>query len=423
MPVRTRLLLALLALTAHSALLPAAHAAPPLAASARAAEHPARRLPPLPPLALRPGPVPDYAPLAAVWTHPQLDSIAPALAPALDRAIGRRHRVEDYAPSTADGLDLEDDWREASVDELDPDADLAAEDNTLVWMRDYQPIYVRRPDGTLTWLRYLHENPNRQAYLPIDDDPGPFASERVQKLGTPVAHLPLLHENGNLVVAGRYVFLTDLVLEDNTLAFESTHLDRSGFVPLTPEQVVATLARAFWREPGDIIVLPRMPGEETGHVDLFLMPISDKTVVVPQIRDEAIERGGPAVDATHAREVQRFLDDIAWRVARLDLAVVRLPMVPPLELPAVDGEETIDTVVYSPANGLLLRTEIDAQVLVPAVDLRATAPGLAPLQRRYEQEWIRTFARHGWWARRVDATRLGRFLGLFRCVSQVVPAR
>ena len=166
-----------------------------------------------------------------------------------------------------------------------------------------------------------------------------------------------------------------------------------------------------------------MPGEETGHVDLFLMPIGDRAVVVPEIRAESIDAADPAVEPVHAHEVRRFLDEIAARVALLDLEVIRLPMVPPLTLPAVDDAKTDDRVVYSPANGLLLRTDQGAQVLLPAVDLQQSAPRLAAMQRRYEAEWVRTFARHGWWARPVEATRLGRFLGLFRCVSQVVPAR
>lgn len=376
----------------------------------------------LDPLPIRIGPIPDYAPIDSVWTHPQLHSIAPRLGPELDRVLGPRHRIEDYTPPAPEAQDpaLAEDL------ELDP-ADLDdEEDSSLVWMRDYQPIYVRRPDGGIKVLRYLHENPNRSAYLPIGDaGADPFAPERlVESIDGPTFEwLPLLHENGNLVVAGRWVLVTDLLIEDNAADFDLPHLDAAGFVGQDDKAVVATLARALGRSPREIVVLPRMPGEQTGHVDLFVMAISDHVVIVPEIRREALTTADLNVDEALARDVRRFLDDVAARLRHLGLRVVRLPMVPPLVLEPVDDEEGMDAVFYSPANGLLLRTTESAEVLLPSVDLRDTAPGLAGLQKRYEREWVRVFAAHGWKARRVDATLLGRYLGLFRCVSQVVPAR
>ncbi len=387
----------------------AAHAAPPAGSS-------------------RLGPIPDYAPVEVVWTHPQLERIAPALGPALDRTIGKRHRVEDYAPlavgAAVEGEEVELDEAGLPMMEVEPpggeDA-FSEEDDSLVWMRDYQPIYVRRPGGQVVGLRYLHDNPNRQAYLPYEAPRDPFAGERAAAPGMVFEHLPLLHENGNLVVAGRYVLVTELILEDNTVGLDAPHLDAAGFVPLSPEDVVATLAKAFSRRPSEIIVLPRMPAEETGHVDLFVMALDDDTVVVPTIRDEALAVSSPVVEWGTSVDVREHLDGVAARLAGLGLRVVRLPMLPPLWLPSVDEDGSVDPVVYSPANGLLLRTEKGARVLVPSADLRDAAPAFARMQRRYEQEWVTTLARHGWTAKRVDATRLGRFLGLFRCVSQVVP--
>lgn len=373
------------------------------------------------------GPIPDYAPVEVVWTHPQLERIAPALGPALDRALGRRHRVEDYAPLAAgsagegDAVELDESGLPIMEVEAFDGADaLSDEDDSLVWMRDYQPIYVRRAGGAVVGLRYLHDNPNRQAYLPYETPRDRFAGERAAP-AMGFEHLPLLHENGNLVVAGRWVLVTDLILEDNTVGLDSPHLDAAGFVPLAPEGVIEVLAKAFSRRPSEIVVLPRMPAEETGHVDLFVMALDDDTVVVPVIRDEALAVSSPVVEWATTVDVREHLDGVAARLAGLGLRVVRLPMVPPLWLPSIDEDGSVDPVVYSPANGLLLRTEKGARVLVPSADLREAAPAFARMQRRYEQEWVTTFARHGWSAKRVDATRLGRFLGLFRCVSQVVP--
>ena len=85
---------------------------------------------PLSQLMRRPGPVPDYAPMAAVWTHPQLMTIGAALPGALDEILHDRHQVDDYNPPKAEG-----DYVEGQVED--------EQDGTLVWLRDYQPIYVR----------------------------------------------------------------------------------------------------------------------------------------------------------------------------------------------------------------------------------------------------------------------------------------
>lgn len=389
---------------------------------------PQARLEALAPLYKRVGPVPDYAPIDSVWTHPQLLTIAPDLAFSLTKYLGDRHRVETYMPPPADEADVgeRDAPIEASVeDELEDGlASGETEDDTLVWMRDYQPIYVRRPDGGIKLLRYLHGNPNRSGYLPLGHPTAdPFPPSRGREPDVSLEMLPLLHENGNLVVAGRWLLMTDLVVEDNALSDDQPHLLSGGFKARAPEEVIALLARRFGRSPDEFVILPRMPEEQTGHVDLFVMALSDTRVMVPEIRSEALGSGEPAVDEGLAAEVQRFLDEIAHRLAGLGLEVVRLPMLPPLLLASVEAEEPDDPVFYSPANGLLLRTPERSRVLIPTADLRDAAPKLAPLQRRYERHWSRVFRAEGWTPTRIDATTLARYLGLFRCVTQVVPAQ
>lgn len=380
----------------------------------------------LAPLYARPGPVPDYAPLDSVWTHPQLDSIAPDLPRTLTRLLGERHRVETWVPPPpgSDDLELTDDPEKHPDDALDgaitePDR----EDDSLVWMRDYQPIFVRRRDGGVKVLRYLHGNANRASYLPLDHPTAdPFPPSRGVEPAATFEPLPLLHENGNLVVAGRWLLMTDLIVEDNALPDDRPHMEAAGYRARGPLEVLTMLGRAFDRPPEDIVILPRMPAEQTGHVDLFVMALEDDLVVVPEIRAEAMGSGDVAADPDLAEEVRRFLDEVAGRLGERGLRVVRLPMVPPLMLDSVEADEPPDPVFHSPVNGLLLRTADASRVLLPTADLRAVAPGLAKLQRRYERHWSRVFASLGWTPIRVDATTLARYLGLFRCVSQVVPA-
>ncbi|MCA9560600.1 MAG: hypothetical protein H6704_15170 [Myxococcales bacterium] len=352
----------------------------------------------------RPGPVPDYAPLAHVYTHARVDSLSAALPELLTALVGDVHAVEDYDPPPP------------------PDEEDEESDRSLVWLRDYQPIYVRTHDGRLKVLRYLSENPNRAAYLPVETTRA--LVEQHVGVRPIVETLPLLHENGNLVATGRYIFVTERLLEDNAEPLDAPHLLDAGYRPRDPDEVLAVLAQAMERPVEDIVVLPRLPGELTGHVDLFLLPLDEQTVIVPILRPEALGMATAGSEADLAHSVQQVFDSIAKRMTDLGLTVVRLPMVAPLYLPAEyeDDADGWDYVFYSPANSLLVRTAERARVLVPEVDLTDHSIALAALQRSYELEWGAAFAAHGWTPVPVDATRLGRYLGLLRCVSASAPA-
>lgn len=361
------------------------------------------------PLERRPGPVPDYAPISAIWTHRQLIDTAPSMVAGLDAVLGHRHRVDSYTP-----LDPE---LAEEAQELVGGASTEIEiDNAMMWMRDYQPIFVRRPDGVLEAVRYLHPNVNRATYR-LDDRADPWPEEARYRA------LPLVHEQGNMVVAGRWVFLSELIFADNNGTHAKPHLARAGYTARSPEQILTKLARAIHRPVSDIVVMPQMPGEATGHVDLWLMALDDHTVLIPRISAKLIRRANATIDRPLAESVRRFLEARARQLSALGLKVVRVPMLPPLVLPADDDDslDSWDTVFYSPANGLLANTGRQRWALMPSIDLTALSPRLAPIQRQYERAWSSTLRAHGWTVKRLDATRLGRYLGLLRCVTQVVP--
>ncbi len=322
-----------------------------------------------------PGPVPDFAPVAAITTHASLAELVPELPRTLSALLGPRHAV----------------------------AAASGDDTTLLWMRDYQPLYVRRADGSLAALRSLSPNPNRMRPT--------TAGERV---------LPLLHENGNLVSTGRTVFVTDRLLEDN--ARPLPELAARGYRPRKPAEVLKILARAVGRPLRDVVVLPPLPREATGHVDLYLMALGPKTLLVPEVRDEAIALLGDEEEEALALDVRNFLDDQAARLTKRGFTVRRLPMMPPLLMPSVEADaDERDMVVYSPTNAVLVRTADVAAVVLPSFDAPDRAEPWRALIREYERTWAEFFRERGWAPRFVDATLLGRYLGLFRCVTAMVP--
>jgi len=341
------------------------------------------------------GPVPDYGPVAAIVSHTRIDEMAPDLRPALAQILGGVHVVRSHT------------WTSLPDSPADPTDE---DDDSTVWMRDYQPIYVRQPDGRIVAYRYLATNANRQAYHPP---------------GLKTETLPIIHENGNLVVAGRYVFLSESVVHDNRQPWSLRHLLAQGYRPRTREDLQQLLARRFHRRPEEIVFVPAMPYEATGHVDLFLLPLDDQTIVVPRV---VRVPSAPAVRASVAKVVQVFLDEQAEVLEALGLRVLRLPMIPPTVHDIEDFsreprsiEEEFETVVYSPANSLLVNVQGNKRVFVPTFAQLALPPVDAPIAATYARSWAMAFAAEGWQPLLVDASELAGHLGLFRCVTASVP--
>ncbi len=320
-------------------------------------------------LAARPGPVPDYAPLALVRTHVQARDLSEEFVEQLQKLLGPRH--VEVGQSDAVG--------------------------TLVWLRDYQPIYARDATDRLQSLRVRSHNPERNGHF-FPGDP-------------PAAELPLVHENGNLVVAGRRAFVSTRFFEDNRI--EGLGSEAARFA------LIRDLARALAIAEQDVIVMPKLPGEGTGHVDLYLLALADDMMLIPRIPEEALE-GLTEAEWGISRAAAQFLDDQAAFVASLGMKVKRLSMLPPRILPAIDNTSD-DAVFFSPANALLLNVGGRRTVMLPDLDPSAMRASHRKLFRQYRKQWMSTFRAEGWAPVFADATELSRYLGFFRCLSAVVP--
>lgn len=346
-------------------------------------------------------PIAEFEPVERVVAHMQLTEVDPVLLAALQSAFSWRLLVEDLEPP---GFEEGEDW-----------------DRAMLWVRDYWPLHVRR-GRTLVALRYLALNPNRSEYAPLLIGADEVSDGRTHLPEPQVETLPLLHENGNLVTDGRWVFVTEALVFANTVEHDEPHLRARGYHARSGEETIAVLAEAMGVSPANVVVLPPMPDEATGHVDLFLMPIAPGRVMIPEIRPEALLAREVHESADLARGTRAFLDAQAARLRTLGIRVERLPMVAPRVVPFVDEPERgFSTVFFTPANGLLARTPEAATVLLPGFGRALTGGARAGLQARYQIEWRARFRGWGWRARFVDSTALGPYLGLLRCVTGTIP--
>jgi hypothetical protein len=320
-------------------------------------------------------------------------------------------------------------------------------DTSLVWMRDYHPLFVREPDGRIKQVEFASPNPARDSYddsvyVPMPP-PGPGEQYfrvpgQVQGRWLAVERVPLVHENGNLLSSGRHVFVTEHLLEENSVSYSGHPPAGGAYHPRSRDEVLDLLAKATDTARQDIVVLPRMPGEGTGHVDMFLLALGPDRVMIPEIRDEAIGLVGDPREQALGREVQTFLNERAKQLSAMSYQVERLPMMPPVylesappgsEVSPTPGPDHLDGTFYSPTNSLLVdaRETQDPstphrQVLVPTWDPVGFPEAYRTLNTQYQNDWLGFFEREGWHPNAVDATSLLHAHGLFRCLTYPVPA-
>ncbi|MDX1994667.1 MAG: agmatine deiminase family protein [bacterium] len=140
-----------------------------------------------------------------------------------------------------------------------------------MWIRDYGPIIGYTADGTRAAVDAIYD------YLPMypqkrdDAMPRHFAAHE----GLPLIDLPLHFEGGNLWSDG-----AGTLLVSDQVFYANPYLERDG--------LEAALRRAFTFEK--LIITPRLPLEETGHIDM-LMKLANANTVLLSAPTEATSRG------------------------------------------------------------------------------------------------------------------------------------
>jgi len=318
-----------------------------------------------------PGPVADTAPLGAVVTHASLRRVEPGLARRLDALLGPRHWVNRHSPCGAEpGIDRTY-WTEVGM---------------MLWARDSAPLAgVRtRPGGpALTWL-------------------------------------PLMHQGGNLVTDGERVFTTERLLRDNAVPPMDPDLTLRGFEPRDADAVLERFAAALEVSVDAVVVLPELPGDETGHVNMFVMALEGGTLLVPETTPEAIAHAASGNERRLPIQASAMLHIVSTRLGRAGRRVERLPMLG-AQLWAPKAGRRLEPVYVTPSNGLLLNVDGQRHALLPKVRLTRQPRALRALAARCEAVWLAAFKRRGCAAELVDVSRLAVRHGLMRCVTAPLP--
>jgi agmatine deiminase len=126
-----------------------------------------------------------------------------------------------------------------------------------IWMRDYGPWFMRKEDNTEGIVDFQYNRPRPQ------DDTIPWRIG--QQWGIPVYGSPLEHPGGNFMVDGLGTgFASDLIYYENQ--------------SYTPAEIDSLMLEYSGLE--QLIVLPRINIEYTGHIDLWTKILNDTLVMV-----------------------------------------------------------------------------------------------------------------------------------------------
>lgn len=214
-----------------------------------------------------------------------------------------------------------------------------------VWARDWAPLTARSPEGHLRVMD-LNYYAERQW-----DDAIPTA---LFNLLRPVVSnlervsLPIYNEGGNFMNTPEWCFMTTRVTEANAAdsavftaedeARSNNRITRDRV--MSNQQLIAEYNRFGCKQTH---IFPRLPGEGTGHIDMWTKLLDDHTVMVNDLSDETIATLTPENFAplsqgrrsfedmvSELREQQEFLREQQDWFADHGFKVVKVPM--PLNL-------------------------------------------------------------------------------------------
>ncbi len=283
-----------------------------------------------------------------------------------------------------------------SARDLDPDAftffDVA---HDTMWVRDYGPFVRQTVDGSAAIFDSAYTDDEREN---DDEVPATLAS----LLGMHLVRVALELDGGNLIVNGQGLCVsTTKVFSENS----------------APGSEVKRLMRSYFGCT-EIVFLEPLAGEDTGHVDMFAVLISERVVVVGEYDSDDDPINAAILDANAARLSRVKVDG-------KPLQVVRLPMPrPPESFWDEDTEEDEDVELEEVEDDELEEDEVwptytnvvfaNGRLLVPVY-------GNDPPERRALV--LSTYGRllPGWEIVPIDATELISSGGALHCVTRHLP--
>ncbi len=241
------------------------------------------------------------------------------------------------------------------------------------WARDFAPTFVRTREGKLEAVEFKYQYPGSDS----------IAATMAKKLGVPVRSSPLKLEGGNLLADEGRLYVTTKVLAENP--------------GMTKAQVEAELKKALHVD--DVEWMTPLPGEATGHIDMYAKLLAPKTMLVSDTKNP---------------KQKAVMDAAARRFEALGYTVLRAANAPTSQQASSGGDQT-----RSYANALVVNgTAFVPQYFSP----QDVSDGRGKLVQSLDQKALETYAKAGLKTVGVPAAGLIGFEGSVHCMTNTLPA-
>lgn len=187
--------------------------------------------------------------------------------------------------------------------------------DTTVWARDWAPQGAKAQNGDLRLLDFNYF-PERGA-----DDYTAQSMERLLKFER--VSVPVYNEGGNFMTTEK---------GDCLLTTRVTDANEAQEIPSDLILSKAEIQDYYKQAAGckNVTILPRMPYEGTGHIDMWAKFLNDDTLIVSELRSEVLELYASEKSRAKALKIQTYLDQRAKEIEDLGFHVVRIPMPGPI---------------------------------------------------------------------------------------------
>ncbi|MDQ8187244.1 agmatine deiminase family protein [Pelagicoccus sp. SDUM812002] len=142
-----------------------------------------------------------------------------------------------------------------------------------MWIRDFGPIFIRRSDGSGSIVDTYYSARDELGSRPLDDQ---FPLVLANALGIQCSYVPISLEGGNLVHNGNGLGVSSLKL-----------IERNRFRNFSGDEFTGLMNTYFTLKT--LTFVPSIPGEQTGHADMFITFVNPKTAVIAQALPEETE--------------------------------------------------------------------------------------------------------------------------------------
>ena len=277
-----------------------------------------------------------------------------------------------------------------------------------------QPINVRMLDAKYLSERPIDDSVPRQIQMSLLEQTNALPGWQFR-----LQDLPLYMEGGNIMCSRENCFLTEEVLIQNSP-------EAVGKEALKAPQIVTILERYLDQK---VWLVPRMPHESTGHLDMWAKLLNADTLVIAQLSPQTLDFV-PDELRQHYQEVRAFLDQQATGqtaegkpvetalgplLKRLNpaLKIVRIPM----PAPGIYGESEV---FRSYTNSLL----VNGKAIVPRYQRMGGVGYYYPdrsLVKDYEERVESIYKQAGYEVSWLNADYLIQDGGAWHCATMQVP--